>query len=210
MKRIINGVSKFVRRAAKTAKKGIRNATRRLKMRGGAKKGAFRRMTNAVRSVGKGFRNSVRRVLSKKTKKARRKRKSLQRGSAEAPLPPPLPVPHFNVAPNAAVPMASSPALLDYTNVKPMPVIEGLSKPAPGPNGMTLPPPPDPSELHIDPEKVPPPRDFVMPVLDPTLGPAASAPAMPPPPPPINIESLVTPSNAPPAAPVQLNLPPPA
>ena len=160
-------------------------------------------MTNAVRGVGKGFRNSVRRVLSKKTKKVRRKRKQLQRGSAEAPKPPPLPTPHFNVAPNAVVPMASSPALLDYTNVKPLPVVEGLPAPAPGPDGVTLPPLPDASELHIDPEKVPPPRDFVMPMLDPRLGPAASAPAMPPPPPPINIESLVTPSNAPPAAPVQ-------
>lgn len=48
-----------------------------------AKKGAFRRVTNAVRRVGKRFRNTLRQVFSKKRKHRRNKKPRVQRGSSE-------------------------------------------------------------------------------------------------------------------------------
>ena len=47
------------------------------------KKGAFRRVTNAVRRVGKGFRNALTRVFTKKAKHRRNKKAVVQRGSSE-------------------------------------------------------------------------------------------------------------------------------
>lgn len=47
-----------------------------------AKKGIIRRATNAVRRVGKKFRNTMASVFSRKSKKSRRRRR-VQRGSSE-------------------------------------------------------------------------------------------------------------------------------
>ena len=112
MKKQMKNLSGLFRRASRAAKKGVRNATRRVRKffsRGGApnvippgpvpteavnakprsrrhrkRKGAFRRVTNAVRRVGKGIRNTLKRVFSKKTKHRRRTKKSgVQQGSAK-------------------------------------------------------------------------------------------------------------------------------
>jgi hypothetical protein len=107
MKAQIKKLSKMLRGVTRGAKKGIRNASRRVKKffsRGGARnatgaktrsrryrkaKGPLRRISNAVRRVGKGFRNTLKRVFSKKTKQRRRNKKArLQKGSSEnAPAP---------------------------------------------------------------------------------------------------------------------------
>jgi len=120
MNRYLKKVSTLLRSLTRTAKKGVRGATRHIKKvfhRGGnpnavaapaaaaaanapvapaapanapvAKpprksrkpKGPLRRVTNAVRRVGKGFRNALTRVFSKKSK--HRRKKVLQRGSSE-------------------------------------------------------------------------------------------------------------------------------
>lgn len=87
----MKGVKRFLRRATRNLKKGVRGATRRVRKffgRGGRRrptKGPLGRVTNAIRGVGKGFRNSVRRVFSRKGKagKRRRNRRRTQKGSAE-------------------------------------------------------------------------------------------------------------------------------
>lgn len=87
----MKGVKRFLRRATRSLKKGVRGATRRVRKffgRGGRRrptKGPLRRVTNAIRGVGKGFRNSVRRVFSRKGRagKKRRNRRRTQKGSAE-------------------------------------------------------------------------------------------------------------------------------
>lgn len=101
-----------VTRAAKKGMKGITRSMKKLIHRGGnpnavpapppapapapvpnvpkpprrhrKKKGALRRVTNVVRRVGKGFRNALTRVFTKKAKHRRRNKKSVvQRGSSE-------------------------------------------------------------------------------------------------------------------------------
>lgn len=106
MKNQLKKLSKMVRSATRNAKKAVSGATRRVKKffsRGGArKKGALRRVTNAISNVGKRIRNTVRGVFSKKNKKRSKKRLVAQRGSAEfVPVPTPL-----NAAP---VPAANTP-----------------------------------------------------------------------------------------------------
>jgi hypothetical protein len=54
------------------------------KRRRSKSKGALRRVTNAVRNVGKRFRNTISSVFSKKTKR-RRSKGSVQKGSSETP-----------------------------------------------------------------------------------------------------------------------------
>ena len=102
MKAQLKKLSKLLRGATRGAKKGILNASRRVKKffsRGGARnatgaktrsrrrrkaKGPLRRISNAVRRVGKGFRNTLKRVFSKKTKQRRRNKKAgVQKGSSE-------------------------------------------------------------------------------------------------------------------------------
>ena len=145
MKKQLKKLSGLFRRASRAAKKGVRNATRRVRKffsRGGApnvtpagpvpteavnakprsrrhrkRKGALRRVTNAVRRVGKGIRNTLTRVFSKKTKHRRRTKKSnRQQGSAtntsatntSAMNPPPTNVPPTN-APSTNTPPTNAP-----------------------------------------------------------------------------------------------------
>jgi hypothetical protein len=81
----MKGLKSLLRRATRSLKKGVRGATRRVRKffgRGGRRptKGPLRRVTNAIRKVGKKFRNSVHRVFGHK-KKTRQRR--AQKGAAE-------------------------------------------------------------------------------------------------------------------------------
>jgi len=119
MKNQLKKLSKMMRRATRSAKKAVRGATRRVRKffsRGGArkKKGALRRVTNAISHVGKRIRNTVRGVFSKKNKKRSKKRLVAQHGSAEfVPVPTaanaaPVPTPNtspFGAASGPAAPM---------------------------------------------------------------------------------------------------------
>jgi hypothetical protein len=102
MKRVLNKLKKLARNVTRRAKKGFRNVTRAAKKfmhRGGnpnatapvvaprkryrkRAKGPLRRVTNAVRRVGKKFRNTLSQVFSRKTKR-RRSRRRVQKGSSE-------------------------------------------------------------------------------------------------------------------------------
>lgn len=112
MDRYLKKLSKVLRNVTRAAKKGFTGATRSMKKlihRGGnpdavsgaapavpapnvskpprrhrKQKGTLRRVTNAVRRVGKGFRNAITRVFTKKAKHRRRNKKAVvQRGSSE-------------------------------------------------------------------------------------------------------------------------------
>ena len=116
MKRYIKNIAKAFRKVSRNAKKGLRGATRKMKKifhRGGnsvavsppapavvpvmkplskrrrKSKGAIRRVTNAVRHVGKRVRNTITGIFSKKSKGTRRnKKRRVQMGSSENVLPP--------------------------------------------------------------------------------------------------------------------------
>ena len=115
MKRYIKNIAKAFRKVSRNAKKGLRGATRKMKKifhRGGnpvavappapavvpvmkplskrrrKSKGAIRRVTNAVRHVGKRVRNTITGIFSKKSKGTRRnKKRRVQMGSSENVLP---------------------------------------------------------------------------------------------------------------------------